>query len=553
MTNLDSHIIRLLNDDVLSQIFLIHREAVWKQLEEAGEIRNRLEEHSSWVPGIAHVCRRWRDLAIRSPLLWDDIPLTSGHCVTTYLDRCDRMPLAVRGEIREQDSTSHIFRTLGTALVRAHRIRVLELYFHVSIQLDFLGMELLSFPQLTSLTLAVEGGESFPLPEVNPLSRILNTLPPPPHLVELRLSGVPFFVAQYFFSTRLRVFGLTNFHDLDFQEFTEEEAFVRFLMALSDMPLLETLLLRTGIPTASRRDHESEISTLPFVLALPRLQRLDLRDSGPEIARFLNHTSFPSDAQVALEITAEGTSTLGVDLMSITSKLLSPSDGLEQREIVTMAWMVGVQVEEDVQVVIETLPLSVSVRSRRGRGDQSPKDVRSFSIYFRGFTVRQVVEAFDIDFRSVTKLSVGTGAVYNVPPAPLAEDLLRLFCESIYDLRVLTVGKGFIQSLPAVLSDCEVRAPVCDFAIAEMELLDILEDEDWIGSPSFVELSASCRRRLEAGYSLKTLRIAVCPPVNRPGDAERVRRAFEGCVEDVYLVEGVEEAEWLRETATLKR
>lgn len=85
-------------DDVLADIFLQYAESIrqtyythWRE-----ERRGDIPPHPFTWLSTAHVCHRWRDIALASPRLWSHVDARYKERTATFLSRSGMVPLTIR-------------------------------------------------------------------------------------------------------------------------------------------------------------------------------------------------------------------------------------------------------------------------------------------------------------------------------------------------------------------------------------------------------------------------------------------------------------------------
>lgn len=132
-------LISKLPDSVLLMVFAQHI-AAWKEdIIDTHFIRDTILDVTSGRPyygwiRLAHVCRRWRDVALRTPSLWTHFKVTSVEGADAFLERSGGAPLYVEGSMTAQSFDFAATREIWTRVFEeAHRTASL----HVSFDEDF--------------------------------------------------------------------------------------------------------------------------------------------------------------------------------------------------------------------------------------------------------------------------------------------------------------------------------------------------------------------------------------------------------------------------------
>ncbi|KAH8832294.1 hypothetical protein DL96DRAFT_649028 [Flagelloscypha sp. PMI_526] len=125
--NSSAAIARLPND-VLSEIFLFHKNAVVGAYQR-GESYGYVPGYSAtpWIPP-SHVCTSWRFVALNCPAFWSTLLLFSPHATRELLRRSKQSPLHVGDSRHVRSSAITLVECLSLALKESHRIEALDLF-----------------------------------------------------------------------------------------------------------------------------------------------------------------------------------------------------------------------------------------------------------------------------------------------------------------------------------------------------------------------------------------------------------------------------------------
>ncbi|KAI0059580.1 hypothetical protein BV25DRAFT_1054039 [Artomyces pyxidatus] len=229
---------------------------------------------------VSHVCRRWREVAVFSPLLWTSIDFRSAAWTMEFLQRSQYAPLAVHtGDLLHRDINS-----VQWALHEMPRIRELSLSGNTD-TLERLEDHLLEeSPLLETLSLsATSHGRGFDDCYIVPDGLLAGYAP---RLRKLSLSMCRV-------SPTLPILaGLTHFH-ASVPDPRGCFPVSDLLALLSMMPLLETLILEHAVPALETTGCTG--SEEP-VVTLNRLASLQLNDTMASCAYLLSHLRVPASA-----------------------------------------------------------------------------------------------------------------------------------------------------------------------------------------------------------------------------------------------------------------
>ncbi|TCD71819.1 hypothetical protein EIP91_003162 [Steccherinum ochraceum] len=230
---------------------------------------------------IAHVCRYWREVALKAPVLWRDLTLDQSvprEVVLTQLKRAQSVPLHVRIDL--PDTNRRHVRSLVPQLPRVHNLHITRLS-----SSDISYSRTYDTPALRELAVtvrAMHGWDEIPLVAVDQSLESLESV----HFV-----GVAYSVLTPFLRPALRVLHVhlddSYFLGLNADRYVSPS---RLLYALQDMPLLEDLFIDSFL-----RLHDFSTEVLPDV-TLPHLQEFHIRSNGEGCTDVLDHLILPARA-----------------------------------------------------------------------------------------------------------------------------------------------------------------------------------------------------------------------------------------------------------------
>lgn len=210
-----------------------------------------------------HVCRRWRQVALETPMLWTSFPIIHRPSyVRAFLARSGSLPLRVHGVARASMSAL-TKRAWKRTLEQAHRIRWLTIDIQGQERVDrpvhpFGSFEpgTPAFPSLRCLSITIDRCVMAPLPT---LFHGINLHSP---LEELSVSFVEFSSAQPLFLPTLKRLTISAYPN-----YIELASWSTFIGALAKLKMLE--VLRTEalppplLPPLSPDDIVTDKATLP--------------------------------------------------------------------------------------------------------------------------------------------------------------------------------------------------------------------------------------------------------------------------------------------------
>ncbi|KAJ3546001.1 hypothetical protein NMY22_g2215 [Coprinellus aureogranulatus] len=271
--------INRLPPEILSQVFLD------VQKEEA-----RVEA-ASWV-AVTHVCRHWRDIALRCTTLWTHLAFPQPDFTELMLSRSGSAPLHIEAE----DSAFGDGRSLDIlrkVLSQVARIHTISLEAEENEVADVLPPSLSGAPILERLVLR---GNDWDLP-----STFFDGVPP--RLSELELEGCKLSGSTIWASAtliRLTIICWSEEHRPSVQD---------FLDALKRMPLLEFLQLQYFLP---QKPTTPSTTPIPHRLKHDSLRSLHLEDTLEAFFDFFDLVEVPNVRKMTLEtVTRESRGSLG--------------------------------------------------------------------------------------------------------------------------------------------------------------------------------------------------------------------------------------------------
>ncbi|KAF5342425.1 hypothetical protein D9611_001242 [Ephemerocybe angulata] len=242
----------------------------------------------TWI-WVTHVCRRWREVALRCSTLWSEsLSFTKPEFARAAINRSRDAPL----EITYQNKPNESIDSLREALSQIHRIRSVNIYHNG----DFSQLRLKHLFELNGWsgtapileTLRLSTGPVVDMPEVLLKGGA-------PALKELSIGGVSLKSWSYI------PLGPALVHlDLSNAPGTPRPAWIDFLEALRRMPQLKRLSLSHFLPIGGYSSH-SELSWSSTTL--PALESLGLTDDAFAIVNTLNRIGrLPYSANLNISI-----------------------------------------------------------------------------------------------------------------------------------------------------------------------------------------------------------------------------------------------------------
>ncbi|TEB25940.1 hypothetical protein FA13DRAFT_1122238 [Coprinellus micaceus] len=290
--------------EILLQIFTLHSASLMRA---PGASQNRRSLARIWI---AHVCQRWREIALEENKLWSNLLFVTPEITELMLSRAGSAPLAIT--MGQVDSTSRA-QALSDILSRhLHRVCSLEIGDIPYTQPDFLHLLTTPAPILETLALRSKySGSQMPY-------RLLDC-GNAPALKHLEI--INFYIPLY--SLLPIVPTLAYLHLGSKYSSSQGPPAEALLGSLKLLPLLETLILENYIPT----DHYPFNAVENPVECLP-LRKLSLRASSTPIHRLLGVIRVPNASlelvftnRVGDEATAAETVSLIVKARKIQGRL----------------------------------------------------------------------------------------------------------------------------------------------------------------------------------------------------------------------------------------
>lgn len=273
-----------LPDELLSKIFLLHAQSHehTARMTFYGSARSL-----SWIR-ISHVCKRWRMVAIASPLLWSDLNFTSPHFAAIMLERSKNAPLYVQNNmvVNTEQSDSIVSESLS----HSDRLKSVELF---NPYLDRLPYPALlramgkSAPLLEKITLSSNPSSPSYLPEDF-------TMGGAPSLKHLELRDLNFRWDNIPLGRALTSLYLHPPADVDIARPRWET----FLLPLSEMRHLENLKLHRILP--SERLPRGQLSALHLPIVFPSLQQITVEDTTRALCDFFQAVNMHQTTQLSV-------------------------------------------------------------------------------------------------------------------------------------------------------------------------------------------------------------------------------------------------------------
>jgi hypothetical protein len=263
--------------EILSQIFL---HLVTSCTEKGYSLQwDDDKDDISWMR-VAHVCQRWREVAVDSPNLWSNLPLTHPEAVETFIRRSKAVPLSV--EYHGKDPTSQ------EALVKALQSDAYRLY---SLSITARDIKHLlssvtgSAPFLKTLELFSWDADSLPAGFLRGGA---------PSLTHLQVQGRAFNWGNLPLNS-----GLTQLQLVQGRARVRPSC-ITFLSSLHALSSLKVLSLEQTLPDASTAIQVATESSLR--LTLPALAHLTLHDSIQNVRHFFENAAFPRVSDIGLTL-----------------------------------------------------------------------------------------------------------------------------------------------------------------------------------------------------------------------------------------------------------
>lgn len=260
--------------EILSTIFMIyHNLPVWGSYGNYQPINTQI---------LCHVCSRWREVALNTPLLWNHISTHApAESFIERLKRSQQVPIEVN--IPENGAISATLLVLD----QLYRIRNLTLTVrHPNVISQLAKLLSQPAPVLQSIQLTVEEDE--PMIDDNPVPRPLNLSF---HADTPQLRSVFLELPLAITSLSTNLFPRSTVTSL----YLINRLPTAILPILRQMPQLETLGLRTSNTSqgGGRGLYPDTEPADQTPVGLPRLRHLALDGTGLEIAWYMDHIEFP--------------------------------------------------------------------------------------------------------------------------------------------------------------------------------------------------------------------------------------------------------------------
>ena len=229
---------------------------------------------------ISHVCRRWREISLDLPYLWSLINLTklTPAGAAAMLVRAKMAPLYLEVETIKWNRAK--FKAFKEQIeTHNHHIRSLSITVK-SNHLKMFGQLVSSAPSLESLSICNRGSFHSDSPVIIP-DNLFDGITPKLTYLDLSCCGI---LWQSPLLKGLRVLELFSFPA------RARTTFYSWLRALKQMPQLERLVLRHGIPS----DLVVLSEGLKFTVNLPSLTELGILATVSECAVLLAHLVLPA-------------------------------------------------------------------------------------------------------------------------------------------------------------------------------------------------------------------------------------------------------------------
>jgi hypothetical protein len=230
---------------------------------------------------VAHVCHRWREIALAHPLFWSHLDLTTIRPAgaTVILARAGMAPLNLEAivpiHLWNDDRFSTFEKQLHTHLSHIYRLRIgVQKHYHLNRILEGL---ISPAPTLEHLSLSGFYEESGPISVPDTL---LDTITPKLSSLDLYNCRISWTLPLLESLKRLETIKLSRI---------ARPSLTDWLDALDEMPQLRSLILDSASPSTS---------LFPFdikrTVTLPSLARLDISDSELDCGLALAHLVLPS-------------------------------------------------------------------------------------------------------------------------------------------------------------------------------------------------------------------------------------------------------------------
>ncbi|KAF9480816.1 hypothetical protein BDN70DRAFT_856259 [Pholiota conissans] len=233
----------------------------------------------TWIKPTTHVCRHWREVAIASPNLWADPPVTNPSWTKLMLQRSKDTPLIIESD------TFPSFRALGMIFEHSQRIKALKLRMK-TMQMWNKVQKILpeSLPQLESLQLSLSSG----LGDVFSSKDVLSDAP---NLRQMKLSDFDFN-----WNTHSRLLcGLTH---LELRHIYPNSRLTWNLLVdvLQGLPDLEVLSFESSLPLK-----RNNMSNFWPQIHFASLRELSVDADSKAVETLFSFITFPPTTQTAVE------------------------------------------------------------------------------------------------------------------------------------------------------------------------------------------------------------------------------------------------------------
>lgn len=283
----------ILPRELLSEVFLL---AIASSQGPRNVSKSRTQQIWHALQHFMSVCRYWRDVVLRSPILWREIGIGDGvsqRNVEMMLQRSGSAPLHLNIYYKDFGLDRHTSENIQELVVpELHRITHIHTRV-LSKHKNHLLTETFNVPDLQELRVEIvdPGANGGPIPLVSPSYQL-------PVLSSLHTTGVLYRYASSFFRPTLRDLYLgtsTAAHT--------PPSVVGFLHALEGMPLLERLEIHSLFKALPPSDHK--LLEVRFVA----LRSLRLYEDRVVCAQILDHVTLPLTVLSTRQFFCSGLST----------------------------------------------------------------------------------------------------------------------------------------------------------------------------------------------------------------------------------------------------
>ncbi|KDR85147.1 hypothetical protein GALMADRAFT_260847 [Galerina marginata CBS 339.88] len=270
-----------------------------------------------WIK-VSHVCHEWRDVAVNSPSLWTNLPLSNARWTEEMLSRSRMADLTVTGDFLTPYYRKFPTETISSALRQASRIRHLSLKVTYPDVIQGLLSELPQCaPNLESLCIHQASTTEY-------CEILENVLCQADRLHRLEITGCKINWDCHLWSslTSLKIHNTPP---------TSKPTTTQLWNAFKRMPNLESMDLQRTLPMPEDSPQPRE------KLFFAHLQKLTVISSTPEVQMLLEGISFRPTVVIKLECNTAITSDLDFTrVLSSISSLLSSSAKFEGMNIRTL-------------------------------------------------------------------------------------------------------------------------------------------------------------------------------------------------------------------------